>query len=116
MVATATTSLGTVLVDAKGMTLYVFDKDTGTTSACKDACAKAWPPAAATGTPAAANLVDQSKLSTAKRDDGTTQITYAGHPLYTYAEDTKPGDVTGQGVGGIWWVIGADGTKIEKKA
>jgi predicted lipoprotein with Yx(FWY)xxD motif len=103
-------------VDAKGMTLYVFDKDTGTTSACTAGCAKAWPPAAATGSPTAGTGVDQSKVGTTKRDDGTTQITYAGHPLYTFAGDAKAGDASGQGTGGIWWVVGPDGTKIEKKA
>ena len=88
--------LGKVLVDSKGFTLYDFHKDKGTTSACYGACAKVWPPlpdAAERRRPSGG--AQASKLGTTKRKDGTTQVTYAGHPLYTYVGDKKPGEANG---------------------
>ena len=111
-VAMADSSLGKILVDAKGMTLYMFEPDKQGPSTCTGGCAAAWP--ALAGPVTAGTGVDASKLGTAKRpDNGTEQATYGGWPLYTYTKDTKPGDVTGQDNGGIWYVIGADGKPIE---
>ncbi|MCV2395257.1 hypothetical protein OEB99_13140 [Actinotalea sp. M2MS4P-6] len=107
------TSLGTVLVDQSGLTLYTFDSDTqGSPSTCYDGCASAWPPLLTDGTPTAGDGVDAAKLGTADRTDGTVQVTYDGWPLYYWAQDSQPGDVNGEGVNDVWWVLGADGTPI----
>jgi predicted lipoprotein with Yx(FWY)xxD motif len=111
-VAVRTTSLGQVVVDDKGYTLYLFEKDTGPTSTCVAACAKAWPPATVTGTPTAGPDVTGA-LTTTTRPDGTTQIVLAGHPLYRFAADTAPGDVTGQDVGGTWYAVSPAGETVE---
>ena len=111
---TESSSLGTVLADGQGMTVYWFAADHGTTSACNGACASAWPPV--TGTPSAASGVTLSgTLSTITRSDGTKQATYNGHPLYTFNVDTAPGQVNGNNVDGFgakWYAItiGAGGT------
>ncbi len=109
-----TDTLGSFLVDGKGMTLYLFTKDTPNTSVCYDNCATAWPPLLTTGTPVAGDGVDASKLGTITRTDGTIQVTYNGWPLYYYAKDKAPGDVVGQDVGGVWYVVSAAGEKVEK--
>ena len=114
---TASTSLGKVVVDSGGRTVYVFDKDTAGsgTSACTAACLAKWSPVQATsGKPTGTGVTGQ--LGTIKRDDGTEQVTLAGMPLYLYSGDAKAGDVTGQGVLGIWWVVGPHGTKITAAA
>lgn len=108
-----TTSLGEVLVDGEGNTLYVFKKDTKDTSACVDACTKAWPPLAGSSVTPGSGL-DAADFGTITRPDGTTQITFYGQPLYTFSGDAKPGDTTGQGTGSVWFVVGKDGTAIEK--
>jgi predicted lipoprotein with Yx(FWY)xxD motif len=95
------------------MTLYMYDPDTGGAPTCYDACAAAWPPLVTTGAPTAAGQAKSVLLKTAPRTDGTTQVVYGGWPLYYWAKDTNPGDVTGQGVGGKWWVIGPDGQPIK---
>jgi len=87
-------------------------KDSNGTSACAGACAKAWPPAAVTGTPTAGTGIT-GKLTTITRADGTTQLAIGGQPLYTYAEDAAPGDTQGQGSNQVWWVVGGDGTPIK---
>jgi predicted lipoprotein with Yx(FWY)xxD motif len=112
---TASGALGTILTDAKGQTLYLFAADTSNVSTCNGQCAQYWPPLVTTGTPQAGGSAASSKLGTSKRKDGTTQVTYGGHPLYRYASDKKPGDTTGQGLdlsGGRWWVVGVDGAMI----
>src|SRR5438045_9595880 len=86
------TSLGQILVDGGGKTLYLFEADNGTQSKCFGACAQAWPPLITVGTPKAAGTVSQSLMGTTLRSDGTRQITYAGHPLYSFLGDSKPGD------------------------
>ena len=102
-VKTASSSFGTILVDAQGFTLYHTDKDSGTTVACTDTCAQIWPPLAApSGGPVGAGVTG---LATVARPDGTQQVTYNGKTLYRYSRDTKPGDTTGQGVGGVWHVV-----------
>jgi predicted lipoprotein with Yx(FWY)xxD motif len=114
-VSTRQTKLGRILVDASGRTLYLFEKDTGATSSCNGACASIWPPLTA-GKAKAGTGVTAAELGTAKRSDGKTEITYAGHPLYTYAGDQKPGDVAGQGLdqfGAEWYVLAPDGHKID---
>ena len=110
-VATVAT-FGPALIDAKGMSLYLFEKDAGGKSACTGACANAWPPAVVTGAPTAGAGLDASKLSTLERDDGTTQIVYNGHPLYTFAGDASAGQAGGQGSGGTWFLVNAAGDKI----
>jgi predicted lipoprotein with Yx(FWY)xxD motif len=94
------TSAGNVLVDAKGMTLYTFDKDEGGKSNCNGECAKAWPPAMAT-----ASDKPVGDLTIIKRDDGTLQWADDGKPLYTFVKDTKPGDVTGDNFKDVWHVV-----------
>ena len=97
------------------MTLYLFEADNGTASRCDGACASAWPPLTTAGPPIAGAGVSASKLGTAKRGDGTTEVTYHGHPLYTYAGDSAPGQTTGQGsddFGAEWYAVSATGTPI----
>jgi predicted lipoprotein with Yx(FWY)xxD motif len=101
--------LGTVLVDANGMTLYLFQNDTGTTSTCTGSCAGTWPALTAKGSPTVGGGADDSKLGTTMRDDGATQVTYAGHPVYLYSGDSAAGDTNGQGIGGVWFAVTADG-------
>ncbi|MGW7583481.1 COG4315 family predicted lipoprotein [Kitasatospora sp. NPDC054768] len=105
-----------ILVDARGKTLYLFEADTSPTSTCYDACATAWPPALTTGTPTATDGVDQAKLSTSTRKDGTTQIVYNGHPLYYFEGDTAQGDTNGEessAFGATWYVVNTSGNKVE---
>lgn len=96
-----------ILFDKTGQAIYLFDKETSSTSACYDACAEAWPPVVTTGRPVAAAGVKQSLLGTTKRTDGTTQVTYGGHPLYYYAHEAKNEvkchNITG--FGGLWLVV-----------
>jgi predicted lipoprotein with Yx(FWY)xxD motif len=116
-VALANSPLGRILVDSKGITLYDFVKDKGTTSACYGACAALWPPVTTKGKPVAGRGVRASLLGTTKRKDGKLEVTYGGHPLYYFVTDRKPGQTTGQGVnqfGGPWWVISAAGKEIHR--
>lgn len=112
-VATASAALGKILVDGKGMTLYLFTKDTKGSgkSVCAGGCLAAWPPLL--GTPKAGSGVDATKLGTLTRDDGSRQVTYNGWPLYFWAQDSKPGDVTGQNVQGVWFVVSPQGDAIK---
>jgi predicted lipoprotein with Yx(FWY)xxD motif len=115
-VTTRSTGLGKVLVDGQGRTLYLFEKDKGTTSSCGGACASVWPPLRTAGKGAVRGGPAAGKLGSTKRADGTTQLTYGGHPLYTYAGDGKPGDVNGQGLnqfGAKWYVLAPSGRKID---
>ena len=111
-VKVGTTAKGPTLTDASGLTLYVFDKDTGGKSACSGTCAGTWPALTVTGTAKPDGL--PSGLDTIARDDGAKQVTYNGHPLYHYAGDKGPGDTLGDGVGGVWHVatqsVGAAGS------
>jgi predicted lipoprotein with Yx(FWY)xxD motif len=112
----ATSKLGKILVDSKGLTLYLFAADTGTSSTCSGACAAAWPPLTTKGKPTAGTGVKASLLGTTKRSDGTLEVTYAGHPLYYYAGDTAAGQTTGQALpqfGAPWYVVGTDGKAIK---
>ena len=113
-VAVANSSLGDVLVDADGRTLYAFTKDQGDQSACSGECAANWP--ALTGTATAGTGAEAGLLSTATQANGSSQVTYDGKPLYYFAGDAKPGDTNGQGVGNVWFVLTADGQLVQKKA
>jgi predicted lipoprotein with Yx(FWY)xxD motif len=102
VVSTKTSSLGTFLVDASGRALYLWDADHGSMSACTAACAQAWPPLTTTGT--------------TKRADGSREVTYAGHPLYTFSGDTQAGQTTGEGNNGFgapWWVVTPGGAALQ---
>lgn len=108
--------LGRVLVDSKGFTLYDFHKDKGTESSCYGACASNWPPLTTGGKPQPSNGASASKLGTTTRKDGTTQVTYAGHPLYTFVMDKKPGDARGNdfsAFGAQWYALTPAGTEPE---
>jgi predicted lipoprotein with Yx(FWY)xxD motif len=110
----ASTKFGQVLADGQGKILYVFTKDKANTSNCTGQCITNWPALKATGTPTAGAGVDASKLGTIQRsDDGSTQVTYSGQPLYYFAGDQSAGQVNGQNVGGIWFVVGVDGKPIK---
>jgi predicted lipoprotein with Yx(FWY)xxD motif len=105
--------LGTVLVDSEGFTVYQFAKDKGTTSSCYGACEENWPPVITKGAPTAGEGAMSSQLGTTKRKDGTMQVTYAGHPVYTFVEDKSPGEANGNGVeffGGRWSVLDEAGS------
>jgi predicted lipoprotein with Yx(FWY)xxD motif len=114
-----------IIVDARGRTLYDFTADTGGTATCTNDptyhCSKLWPPLLTTGDPVAGGGAKQSLLGTTDRADGTTQVTYAGHPVYRFAGgmgygrgDKKPGDVRGQAFLSIWWVLSPKGKEIHK--
>jgi predicted lipoprotein with Yx(FWY)xxD motif len=110
-VGLADTSLGKVLVNGDGLTLYIFTADSGGSSSCYDSCATNWPPLLGTAVPGAG--LDAGMLGTTERTDGTSQVTFNGMPVYLFAGDSAAGDVNGQGVGGKWFVVGADGKPIE---
>src|SRR5216684_763832 len=107
------TKLGEVLVDSNGQTVYLFLADRGPTSSCNSAsCVQYWPPVLTDGAPQAGAGANASLLGTTMRADGSTQVTYAGHPLYRFISDKKAGDVTGQGVNGFgarWYVVSPSG-------
>jgi predicted lipoprotein with Yx(FWY)xxD motif len=111
--AVADSPLGKILVDGKGMTVYFFTKDEAGsgTSVCSGDCLVAWPAVvAASSTPSGEGVT--AELGTISRDDGTKQVTVAGLPVYLFQKDKAPGDVTGQGVGKVWYVVAPDGTMI----
>ena len=108
--------LGSFLVDAKSMTLYLFTKDSPNTSNCYDKCAIAWPPLLTTGAPVPGEGLDAAKLGTTKRKDGAMQVTYNGWPLYYYVKDSKAGDTVGQDVGQVWYVISPAGDQVASAA
>ena len=115
-IAVATNSkLGQILVDAKGITVYLFVKDSGTSSTCYKSCAQIWPPVLTSGPPQAGTGATASLLGTTTRTDGKLEVTYAGHPLYYFVSDKQPGDATGQGIdnfGGLWWVLTPSGAAM----
>jgi predicted lipoprotein with Yx(FWY)xxD motif len=110
-----TTKAGKVLVGPSGRTLYLFEKDSGSTSKCSGECASDWPPLTTSGKPSAGTGVTGNMLGTTMRSDGKEQVTYNGHPLYYYVTDTAPGQVTCQNVdefGGKWLVVAPSGKAI----
>jgi predicted lipoprotein with Yx(FWY)xxD motif len=115
-VAVRATKLGRILVDSNGRSLYLFEQDKSPASTCYGACASLWPPLTVSGTPKAGAGIVASKLSTSKRKDGKAEVTYAGHPLYYYAGDQKPGDTAGEGLndfGANWDVLSTSGKGID---
>jgi predicted lipoprotein with Yx(FWY)xxD motif len=111
----ANSSLGSILVNSTGRTLYLFKADVGAKSACTGACAAAWPPLLATGKPTAGTGLTASKLGTITRSGGNQQVTYNGHPLYLFIMDQKPGQTTGQGstaFGAAWLALSPAGNQI----
>ena len=110
-VAVADSSLGEVLVDAQGFTLYVFDNDEPGVSNCAGECLDNWPPAIVDDGVTVGDGLDESMFGTIDAPSGT-QLTVNDLPVYTFAADTAPGDVNGQAVGGVWWAVGADGNAI----
>jgi predicted lipoprotein with Yx(FWY)xxD motif len=114
-VSVANSGLGQILVNSQGLTLYLFQADTGTTSSCFGACAAAWPPLRAAGQPTVGSGANASLIGTTNRSDGNPQVTYNGHPLYLFIQDKKPGDTTGQGLtafGGGWFALSPAGNQI----
>jgi predicted lipoprotein with Yx(FWY)xxD motif len=114
VISTRSTSHGTVLVNAKGHTLYWFAIDTPTTSKCTGSCATYWPPVIGKPTAAAGASLTHA-LGSITRSNGQIQATYDGHPLYTYIGDTAAGDVKGNGKnlsGGLWWAATPSGAKL----
>ena len=111
----ANSDLGTILVSAQGRTLYLFQKDSGTTSECTGACASAWPPLRANGKPTVGGGATASLVGTTQRSDGAPQVTYNGHPLYLFSGDTQAGDTTGEGstaFGGAWYAVSPAGDQV----
>jgi predicted lipoprotein with Yx(FWY)xxD motif len=116
-VALRKSSLGSILVDSRGRTLYLFEADKARMSACSGGCAALWPPLMVSGTPHGGTGVQPAKLSTIARTGGGRQVSYNGHPLYTFAGDAKAGETTGQALdqfGAKWYVVNARGDKIDK--
>jgi predicted lipoprotein with Yx(FWY)xxD motif len=115
LITTKHDKLGTILAyGPKRLTVYLFEADHGMSSACSGACAKVWPPV--TGAPKASGDTVASGLGTIKRSDGTTQVTYKGHPLYLFIKDKDDGDTYGQGVTGFgaqWYALAASGEKVD---
>ncbi|HEY0517008.1 MAG TPA: hypothetical protein VGD00_07795 [Solirubrobacteraceae bacterium] len=109
------TGIGKILVDSRGRTLYLFKADQGTKSACTGACASAWPPLLVKGKPTLGNGVNASLVGTAARPEGTTQLTYNGHPVYLFAQDQQAGETNGQGVsafGAAWFALNSAGNQV----
>jgi predicted lipoprotein with Yx(FWY)xxD motif len=103
-------------VGSDGRTVYLFEADKKGTSTCSGACAAAWPYVTVTGTPTAGSGVNQALLGTVKAPDGSTQLTYGGHPLYYFAGDTASGTAKGQNskaFGAGWYVVAPSGKKID---
>src|SRR3954467_918245 len=112
-------TLGTILVASQGRTVYMFQKDSGTKSACFGACASAWPPVRDSGKPTVGSGLNASLVGTTSGSDGMPQVTYNGHLLYTFVMDQKPGDTKGQGVtafGGSWFALNSAGNQITAQA
>ncbi len=111
--------LGAVLVNSEGLTVYEFAKDKGTTSSCYGAYEERWPPVTATDMPTAGEGTAAAQLGTTKRKDGSMQVTYAGHPLYTFVADKSPREANGNGsdaFGGLWWALDEAGSAVEDTA
>jgi predicted lipoprotein with Yx(FWY)xxD motif len=117
VVALRKTTLGSILVDARGRTLYLFEKDSSGMSACNTACVAYWPALTSGTTPRAGKGVRQSMLKLVRQRNGLRQVTYAGHPLYTFVGDKHAGQTTGEGLtnfGAGWYAVAASGQKVEE--
>jgi predicted lipoprotein with Yx(FWY)xxD motif len=118
-VGVARTGLGTVLVDRQGHTLYLFERDAGTMSACTGACAVNWPPLPVRANPLVGSGANRSDVGRTARPDAISQLTYNGHPLYTFVGDKKPGDTNGEGInafGGSWFAVSPAGNKVAPRS
>jgi len=116
-VATAPSGLGRVVVDGRGRTLYLFEKDRRGGSACSGACATYWPPLLTNGKSSAIKGAKRSLLGSIRRSDGARQVTYAGHPLYLFFGDSRRGQTNGEGLtdfGAGWYVLSPSGKKIDR--
>jgi predicted lipoprotein with Yx(FWY)xxD motif len=116
LVALRKTTLGSILVDAQGRTLYIFEKDRKGVSACDTTCVKFWPPLVSRTTPRAAKGVQKAMLGVIRPHNGGRQVTYAGHPLYTFVGDKTPGATSGEGLtnfGAEWYALAANGRAVE---
>src|SRR6266545_3406266 len=114
-VGAASSALGRIVVDSRGRTLYLFEKDKNRRSACSGRCATYWPPLLTRGTPLARAGAKQVLLARTRRANGSQQVTYAGHPLYRFLQDRKPGQTKGEGsqaFGAEWDVLSPTGKKI----
>jgi predicted lipoprotein with Yx(FWY)xxD motif len=114
-VKTASSPLGTILVDQDGKTLYLFEADSKNTSNCSGGCLAVWPPVTAKGAATAGNGATASMIGTTM--DGSSQVTYAGHPLYWFSGDAKAGDTNGEGLtdfGGAWYAVSPAGKAVEQ--
>jgi predicted lipoprotein with Yx(FWY)xxD motif len=117
VVSTAQSSLGRILVNSRGHTLYLFERDRRGRSACSGQCAKFWPPLIAAGQPRAAAGARASLLGRTRRADGRMQVTYNRHPLYAFVKDSRRGQTRGEELdafGGEWYAISPAGAKVEK--
>ena len=118
-IGVAKVGLGKILVNSHGRTLYLFQKDSGTTSACTGACAVNWPPLRASGKPTLGSGADTTLVGTSMRSNGKRQLTYNGHPLYVFSGDARAGDTNGEGVsafGGLWYAISPAGNQVVASA
>jgi predicted lipoprotein with Yx(FWY)xxD motif len=118
-VGVASSGLGDVLVDRQGRTLYLFERDSGAMSSCTGACAVNWPPLRVRGTPLVGSGAKSSDIGTTARPDGISQLTYNGHPLYTFVNDKKPGDTNGEGInafGASWFAVSPAGVKVAPRS
>src|ERR1700751_6189716 len=117
-VGISNTGIGQILVNSQGRTLYLLKADQGTKSACTGACARAWPPLLVKGPPTLGKGINASLVHTTTRPEGTTQLTYNGHPLYLFAQDQKAGETNGQGVsafGASWFALSSTGNQVSAK-
>jgi predicted lipoprotein with Yx(FWY)xxD motif len=112
VVKSGMSSLGAVLVDAKGLTLYGLTNDSSGTSTCVGGCASVWPPVSVEGTSLPAGL-DAKLFSVVRRPDGAHQLKAGKWPLYTFSGDAKPGDVNGEGTDGVWFAVGTNGNLVK---
>jgi predicted lipoprotein with Yx(FWY)xxD motif len=118
-VGVSNTSLGNILVNSQGRTLYLFNRDSGTMSECDGACAVNWPPLRVVGKPTIGTGAKASLASTSTRSNGVPQLAYNGHPLYLFKGDNKPGNTNGEGLtafGGSWFAVSPAGNEVSAPA
>jgi predicted lipoprotein with Yx(FWY)xxD motif len=107
-------SLGKILLDRRGLALYMYGHDSRNTSNCTGVCERVWPPATISGKPTIGPGVSLARVRTIERSDHSTQLAYNGHPLYTFSEDTHRGQMGGEGFLGVWFVVSPAGKPVKK--
>jgi len=108
---------GKILTDGEGNTLYLFETDQGTKSACTTGCSSTWPALTVSGgKPTAGDGINAGLLGVAKQADGSMQVTYNGHLVYRYAGDSAPGQTNGEGISGVWFVVSSTGSPVQQPA